>query len=169
MIDEEKTPNPISENPDPASYGASDYAKDIETLRKSTVSREAYTKLQEENKTLRDQILNGGFAASDKEGEKEPKVRELKEITPEFMKMNRETTNLEYWTKFMETRDAYIAKYGIDPCVTHGISPSGPVTPDYGEEEAVAANMEVIRNLTIQFKGDPEGFRLAMKKAANIY
>lgn len=114
MADETKTPE--TESPE------ADYIAAIKELKETTVPRDQYAKLKEENKRLLQSVLNGeqlegGAAAST------PDVAELRKA---LFNGDGQMTNLEYVTKTLELRDQLISEGKPDPFlpVGHNIAPT---------------------------------------------
>lgn len=116
-------------------------------------------------KELTDMVLNGGSAEPEEKPAEDHKSRQ------ECLKAYRENkfnSDLEYWENFLDLRDATIREFGKDPCVTgsYGHDKDGNVVePEYGEAEEVAAEMDTIRSIVEECKGQPELFSIRMKAA----
>lgn len=115
--------------------------------------------LQQAVKDLTLQVVNGRTEEDPKEQETLPTrdecAKKLSAVTPE-------TSNLTYWTNFIETRDATIRETGKDPCLTGQFStgPNGQVQPAFGEAEEVNKTMTAIKELIAECDGDDELFKV---------
>lgn len=93
-----------------------DYIKAIEELKASTVSKDLYDKLKNENKRLIDTVVNGGTL----EVSPEPKP-DIGQLRKELYSGNDQAmSNLEYWTKTMQLREAIMADGKPDPFAPQG-------------------------------------------------
>lgn len=96
-----------------------DYISAISEIKKNSVSREQYEKLQKENKELLDTLINGGQVEMVDLSTK-PSVKDLRDTL--FSKENVEKgfTNLEFVSKSLELRNAIIESGGTDPFLPIG-------------------------------------------------
>lgn len=111
-------------------------------------------------KELTDMIVNGQEA--EENAKQVEVVKSRKELYEEYQKLGTDTSNYDFWSKFIELRDATIRENGKDPCVTgnFGTGPNGAVQPAYGEPEAVEGAMDEIKELLEDCNGDKELFRV---------
>lgn len=82
-----------------------DYLEAINTLKETTVPKEQYSKLKEENKRLLDALVSGEQI----EVETETPV-DVAELRKSLFNGDKELSNLEYVTKALELRKALIDK-----------------------------------------------------------
>ena len=95
------------------------YLEAIKQLKKDSVSRQEYEKLQAENKTLLDSIINGNEFAHETPQEQEPV--DIDALRKDLFTQGNDMTNLEYVTKALELRDAIIEAGGVDPFLPQGV------------------------------------------------
>ena len=92
-----------------------DYLEAINTLKETTVPKEQYSKLREENKRLLEALVNGEQI----EVETETPV-DVAELRKSLFNGDKELSNLEYVTKALELRKALIEKGERDPFLPVG-------------------------------------------------
>lgn len=139
------------------------YIDAIKDLKQNSVSKEKYDALVAENKKLVDALVNGEEIETEQEEELKPRLDYYKAY-----KENKFNTDLEYWTNFLNLREATIKEYGKDPCVTgnYGLSPEGErVEPAYGEQETIDQQLGVIKDMIAEADGDPTVFSTLMQAA----
>lgn len=93
-----------------------DYIKAIEELKASTVSKDLYDKLKIENKRLIDTVVSGGTI--EVAPEKKPDIGQLRKEL--YSGNDQALSNLDYWTKTMQLREAIMAEGKPDPFVPQG-------------------------------------------------
>lgn len=112
---------------------ANSYIEAIKEMRKNSVAKADYERLQAENKELMKALVNGETI------DIEPtKVVDVNALRNELFDADKEMTNLEYVTKALELRDAVIEAGGDDPFLPHG-NKIAPTAEDYEAAERVAA------------------------------
>lgn len=139
------------------------YIDAIKDLKQNSVSKEKYDALVAENKKLVDALVNGEEIETEQEDELKPRLDYYKAY-----KENKFNTDLEYWTNFLNLREATIKEYGKDPCVTgnYGLSPEGErVEPAYGEQETIDQQLGIIKDMITEADGDPTVFSTLMQAA----
>lgn len=112
---------------------ASSYIEAIKEMKRNSVAKADYERLQAENKELMKALVNG--ETIDIEPSKTVDVNALRN---EIFDADKEMTNLEYVTKALELRDAVIEAGGDDPFVPHG-NKIAPTAEDYEAAERVAS------------------------------
>lgn len=150
-MEEEKIQSVSGTEVEPAD---TDYLAAIKELKKNSVDRAEYDRLRAENKKLLDTVINGQLPPE--ETEPTPKYRDTKVL--KSIIANENSSNLDYWTAFLELRDKVIDECGYDPVVSGGIGPNGAVEPEYGEREGMAEQMEIIRECIKIANGDNQVF-----------
>lgn len=110
------------------------YIDEINNLKASTVSREKYDKLMQENKNLLTSLVNGNPTST----EEEPTYRTAAEIRPELRK---EMTNLDFCKTALELREAVLREEGKDIFVGRGHD-IVPTNESYESAEKVATVMQ---------------------------
>ena len=139
------------------------YIDAIKDLKQNSVSKEKYDSLAAENKKLLDALVNGEEIETDSEAELKPRLDYYKAY-----KENQFNTDLEYWTNFLNLREATIKEYGKDPCVTgsYGLTPEGErVEPAYGEQETIDQQLGLIKDMIEESQGDATVFSTLMQAA----
>lgn len=95
------------------------YIDTINELKRTTVSKEQYEKVRDENKALLESIVNGqAIGKSSAEPEKKPTIEELRERA--YGKDSHKLTDLEYVETVCDLRDALLEETGIDYMVPTG-------------------------------------------------
>lgn len=91
------------------------YIEAMKELKKNSVSKDKYSKLEEENKRLLDIVVNGGELTTVKPEDK----KNVEELRKELFN-GKELNNLEYCKKALELRDAILEDGGTDPFLPQG-------------------------------------------------
>ena len=124
-----------------------DYIGEIQKLRDSTVSKEDYERLREENKRVISSLAKG--ETIDKPAPK-PDINELRKRVFD----NEHQSNLEYWGAVLELRDAVIGSGAPDPFLPQGHKVV-PTTEDFECANRVAA---VVKECIDYADGDSQLF-----------
>lgn len=111
------------------------YIDAINQLKSSTVSRDSYNKLVEENKNLLQSLVNGETRSTDQEvvEEKVP----LSQLRKELFTPKKELSDLEYVTKALELRQRVLEETGED-CFVGASHSYTPTADDYAKAEKCA-------------------------------
>lgn len=112
---------------------ASSYIEAIKEMKRNSVSKADFERLQAENKELMKALVNGETIDIEP-----PKAVDVNALRNEIFDADKELLNLEYVTKALELRDAVIEAGGEDPFVPHG-NKIAPTTDDYEAAERVAS------------------------------
>lgn len=112
-----------------------DYIGIINELKRTTVSRDQYKKLKDENERLLDSLIKGDQVRVDKD--KPVDINDLRKAL--FNDTGRTMTNLEYVSTALELRAALIAAGEKDPFLPHGDKVS--ITPDQIDAAEQAARV----------------------------
>lgn len=91
-----------------------DYISAINDLKANSVDRSLYNKLKDENKRLLDTLISGGQIENPKE------KADINQLRKELYGGDQTMSNLDYWTKTMELREAIIDSGKPDPFVPQG-------------------------------------------------
>ena len=110
MADETTMTNEQGQNQEP------DYIAQIEELRANSVSRDDYNKLKAEHNRAMNALINGGQIET-KEAEPVDKDALRKAL---FTQDCENLSNLEYWQKTLQLRQAIIDDGGQDPFLPYG-------------------------------------------------
>ena len=109
------------------------YIEAIKEMRKNSVAKADYERLQAENKELMKALVNGETIDIEP-----PKTVDVNALRNEIFDADKEMLNLEYVTKALELRDAVIEAGGDDPFLPHG-NKIAPTAEDYEAAERVAS------------------------------
>ena len=143
-----------------------DYIAAIKELKENSVDKGKYDTLKAENKKLLDALVNGSDIDTQSS---QPELGTRLEYYKAY-KENKFNTDLDYWTNFLNLREATIKEYGRDPLVTgnYGLTPEGEkVEPAYGEAEAMDNLCNGIAQMIDEADGDPNVFRVLFESARN--
>ena len=124
-----------------------DYIAEIQNLRETTVSKDEYNSLREENKRLISSLANGETITQPKA---KPDIKELRKRVFD----NEHQSNLEYWGAVLELRDAVIDSGAPDPFLPQGHKVV-PTTEDFECANRVAA---VVKECIDYADGDSQLF-----------
>ena len=114
-------------------------AKALKELKENSVSKEDYEKLQNENKELVAQIINGEGGGN---GQPTPEKVDVKVLRDELYGPKcADLSNLDFWKKTLQLRQAVIEQEGYDPFLPHGAKIK-PNEQDVERAEAVAKTVQ---------------------------
>ena len=132
-----------------------DLLEEIKNLKANSVSKEEYNKLQEKNKTLMRQIINGGGTS----GESEETV-DTEELRKKLFENPEDMTDLDFWKNTIALRKERL-KDGVDIFL-----PKGKKTR-YSTSDKESANhvAEVIEQLIQDCEGSPQVFKALLNNA----
>jgi hypothetical protein len=132
-----------------------DYLATIQELKNSTVSREAYDKMRDENKKLLETIINGGQMEAPAENTNIDYKAECSKLLTEG-----KHTNLDYVKKALEIRNAGL-KEGVDMAM-----PFGPKA-EYSENDTEIADFVAnkLQELVDKADGNPSAFNFLLDQA----
>lgn len=140
-----------------------DYIAAIKELKQNSVPKSEADALKAENKKLLDALVNGEEIEANSGEQLGSRLDYYKAY-----KENKFSTDLEYWTNFLNLRKATIKEYGADPCVTgsFGLTPEGGrVEPSYGEQETIDEQLNMIEDFITQANGNSLVFETLMQAA----
>jgi len=154
FAEDQKEAKPEEQKVDPEK----NYAKAISELKASTVPKEEYKKLEEQNKQLLDAIINGnGVHDEHEESSHESSIEELqRDLYIDKKKM----TNLEYWSKTLLLRRKLMEQGETDPMTPAGHKVQATAT-DYLTAENVANGIQECIDAS---GGDPELFNSELRR-----
>ena len=124
------------------------YIETIKKMKETTVSKEEYDRLKEENKQLLDSVING---TGDVQVQTEEPV-DLDKLRDSLF--NQDNSNLEYVEKALKLRQAIIDAGGVDPFIPNG-SQISPTDDDIRKAEQVA---QVLQECVDYADGDSSVF-----------
>ena len=140
-------------------------AKALKEARENSVPKEDYEKLQEENRKLVSEIINGdGGAGNGQQSspkEQEATIEELKEKL--YGPKCGELSNLEYWKNTLALRKAVIDKGEPDPFLPVGAKIS-PTDDDAVKAQNVA---DVVQQCIDESEGNSEVFTALLQSRTN--
>lgn len=92
-----------------------DLLEEIKSLKKNTVSKEEYNKLQEKNKALMKQIINGGGQEN-----KTDEPVDINELRKDIFENPEKLSKREFWKKTLSLRKERLDKEGVDIFLPRG-------------------------------------------------
>ena len=138
-------------------------AKALKEARENSVSKEEYEKLQEENKRLVSEIINGEGGAGNGQTIT-PEKADIKVLREQlYGPKSSELSNLEFWKKTLELRSAVIAQEGYDPFLPYG-EKIKPTAQDMEKANNVAT---VVQECIDESNGDSEIFTALLQSKTN--
>ena len=115
-------------------------AKALKELRENSVPKSDYEKVQNENKELVAQIINGEGNVGN--GQPTPEKVDIKALREDlYGPKGADLSNLDFWKKTLQLRNAVIEQEGYDPFLPHGAKIK-PNEQDVERAEAVAKTVE---------------------------
>ena len=136
---EQKTEKEKSEKK-PEENSNLELAKALKEARENSVSKEEYEKLKEENKKLVSEIINGEGNVGN--GQPAPDKVDIKALREElYGPKGADLSNLDFWKKTLQLRNAVIEQEGYDPFLPHGAKIK-PNEQDVERADAVAKTVE---------------------------
>lgn len=154
---EDEVKNSVSESQEVENDTDNNYIKTINEMKKNSVSKEAYAKLQEENKQLLDTIVNGNYYTDDEEQVKEEPV-DLDAIRKEMFSGN--CSNLKYAEDALKLREEIIKKNNVDIFLPHG----SHIQPTKEDVESVKNVVSCLQHCIDEADGDSSIFTLELQK-----
>ena len=135
------------------------YIEAIKEMKANTVSKEAYVKLQQENKQLLNSLVNGQGIEVEKE---EPvDIDGLRQKL--FSAKKHDMTNLEYVSNALKLREALMERGEMDPFVPSG-KKIHPTDDDFKKADKVAT---VLQECVDYADGDAMVFTDELKRRIN--
>ena len=115
-------------------------AKALKEARENSVPKADYEKLEKENKELVAQIINGEGNVGN--GQPTPEKVDIKALREDlFGPKGADLSNLDFWKKTLQLRNAVIEQEGYDPFLPHGAKIK-PNEQDIERADAVAKTVE---------------------------
>lgn len=142
MADEEKKVEKTEEKQEKKSEENSsvELARALKEARENSVPKEDYERLQQENKQLVAQIINGDGGNGN--GQPTPEQVDIKALREElYGPKGADLSNLDFWVKTLELRGAVIEQEGYDPFLPHGAKIK-PNEQDIERADAVAKTVQ---------------------------
>ena len=132
------------------------YIEAIKEMKENTVDKEAYLKLEAENKQLLDAYINGK-ELDEKEKSKEPEV-DIKALRESIF--SEDCTNLDYITNSLKLREEILKKGGKDIFLPNGKN----IKPTKEDLESVERVVECLNYCVEEADGNDEIFTLELQK-----
>ena len=137
-------------------------AKALKELRENSVPKSDYEKVQNENKELVAQIINGEGNVGN--GQPTPEKVDIKALREKLYGPKcSELTNLEFCDLTLQLRDAVIEVEGIDPFLPHGAN----IKPNDLDVERAQAVADVMRQCIQEANGDSGVFTALLQARTN--
>ena len=115
-------------------------AKALKEARENSVPKADYERLEKENKELVAQIINGEGNVGN--GQPTPEKVDIKALREDlYGPKGADLSNLDFWKKTLQLRNAVIEQEGYDPFLPHGAKIK-PNEQDVERAEAVAKTVE---------------------------
>lgn len=128
------------------------YIDTINELKASTVSREAFERVKEENRTLLKSIVDGRPFETSSPEEAGPTIDELRNTL--YGNKPKHMTDLEYVTGVLDLRDKLLEAEGVD----HFIPSGKKYSPDYNDQYVAQRTYEGLRHCVEVANGDNDVF-----------
>lgn len=138
-------------------------AKALEDVRRNSVSKEEYERLQTENRDLITQILNGEGGSGNGQATP-PETVDIISLKEElYGPRSQNLSNLEVVTKTLQLRDAVIKESGKDPFLPFGAKIQ-PTSEDVEKAQRVA---DILAECVEQADGDSGVFTALLQSRIN--
>lgn len=134
------------------------YIEAIKEMKANTVDKEAYLKLQAENKQLLDAYING--QEIDAGSQKEPDV-DIDTLRKHIL--SEDCTNLDYISSALKLREEIIKKGGKDIFLPNGKN----IKPSKEDVESVERVVDCLSHCVEEAQGNDEIFTLELQKHLN--
>ena len=150
---------PIVSEQENVGDNSANYIEAIKEMKANTVSKEAYVKLQQENKQLLNSLVNGqGIEIKEEEPVDIDGLRQKL-----FSAKKHDMTNLEYVSNALKLREALMEKGEMDPFVPSG-KKIHPTDDDFKKADKVAT---VLQECVDYADGDAMVFTDELKRRIN--
>ena len=150
---------PIVSEQENVGDNTANYIEAIKEMKENSVSKEAYVKLQQENKQLLNSLVNGqGIEIKEEEPVDIDGLRQKL-----FSAKKHDMTNLEYVSNALKLREALLEKGEMDPFVPSG-KKIHPTDDDFKKADKVAT---VLQECVDYADGDAMVFTDELKRRIN--
>lgn len=148
---EEKDKKPREQKPEEQDTVA--LAKALQEARANSVPKEKYEQLEAENRRLVSEVINGGGAGN---GQATPETKvDIKALREElYGPKSSDLSNLDFWKKTLDLRNAVIEQEGYDPFLPHGAK----IKPDDNDVERAEAVAKTVKECIDKSEGSSEVF-----------
>lgn len=154
---EEKDKKPREQKPEEQDTVA--LAKALQEARANSVPKEKYEQLEAENRRLVSEVINGGGAGN---GQATPETKvDIKALREElYGPKSADLTNLDFWKKTLDLRNAVIEQEGYDPFLPHGAK----IKPDDNDVERAEAVAKTVKECIDKSEGSSEVFTALLQQ-----
>ena len=133
-------PKPEEKKEQKSEQSIVELAKALKEARENSVPKTDYEKLEKQNKELVTQIINGEGNVGN--GQPTPEKVDIKALREDlYGPKGADLSNLDFWKKTLQLRNAVIEQEGYDPFLPHGAKIK-PNEQDVERAEAVAKTVE---------------------------
>ena len=138
-------------------------AKALKEARENSVPKADYEKLEKENKELVAQIINGEGNVGN--GQPTPEKVDIKALREDlYGPKGADLSNLDFWKKTLQLRQAVIEQEGYDPFLPHGAK----IKPNEQDVERAEAVAKTVQECIDKSEGSSEVFTaLLQQETAN--
>ena len=138
-------------------------AKALKEARENSVPKADYEKLEKENKELVAQIINGEGNVGN--GQPTPEKVDIKALREDlYGPKGADLSNLDFWKKTLQLRNAVIEQEGYDPFLPHGAK----IKPNEQDVERAEAVAKTVQECIDKSEGSSEVFTaLLQQETAN--
>ena len=148
----------VSESQEVENDTENNYIKTINEMKKNSVSKDLYAKLQEENKQLLDTIVNGNYHTDEEEQAIKEEPVDLDAIRKEMFSGN--CSNLKYAEDALKLREEILKKSNVDIFLPHG----SHIQPTKEDVESVRNVVSCLQHCIDEADGDSSIFTLELQK-----
>lgn len=154
---EEKGKKPSEQKPEEQDTVA--LAKALQEARANSVPKEKYEQLEAENRRLVSEVINGGGAGN---GQATPETKvDIKALREElYGPKSADLSNLDFWKKTLDLRNACIEQEGYDPFLPHGAK----IKPDDNDVERAEAVAKTVKECIDKSEGSSEVFTALLQQ-----
>ncbi|MBO7691211.1 MAG: hypothetical protein J6T10_01075 [Methanobrevibacter sp.] len=148
----------INENVNENENNVEDFIKEVEDLKKNSVSREDYEKLLGEKKKLMSALINGDTEGLDlSEGISSEDLDKRITANREKLAKGEVANDLEYWETVIQLREDVIEKNGEDhdPFLPNGHN----YVPNADDKEKAERVANTVKECIESAEGDPNSFK----------
>lgn len=152
----------VTETQEQPQITAEDYLNNLSALKNSTVSKEEYARLMEENRKLADALANG-LPYDKKDDSEEPKA-DIDALRQNLFVNHKYRSDLDFFTDLLTLRKALMDEGGVDPFL--------PTNPEYipndADSERAQYIADEIQDAIDYADGDAEVFRVDLQRRCGV-
>ena len=157
---EDKNLNSVSES-EVENDTTNNYIETINTIKKNSVSKDAYEKLQEENKQLLNTIVNGNYYSDEEVEKQREEPVDIDALRKEMFSGN--CSNLKYAENALKLREEILKRENYDIFLPHGQH----IQPTKEDVESVQRVVSCLQHCIDEAEGDSSIFTLELQKSLN--